>query len=62
MLFGLGPMELSFISIALLMLFGNRLPKLAGGLARTVLNFKNALREVNISSYIKDALDETQRT
>ena len=49
MLFGLGPVELSLISIALLMLFGDRLPKLAGSLARAVVNFKNALQEVNIS-------------
>ena len=60
MLFGLGPMEISLIGVAMLLLFGKRLPKIAGSLGKTVVNFKKGLQEVDIRSDIKEALDKTQ--
>ena len=61
-MFGLGPMEISLIGVAMLLLFGKRLPKVAGSLGKSVLSFKKGLREVDIRADIKNALDKEQRT
>ena len=61
-MFGLGPMEMSLIGVAMLLLFGKRLPKIAGSLGKTVVNFKKGLQEVDIRQDVKNALDETQKT
>ena len=61
-MFGLGPWEISLIVIVLFLLFGKRLPKIAGSLGKSVVNFKKGLREVDFRADIHDALDEKQKT
>lgn len=61
-MFGLGPWEISLIALAMLLLFGRRLPKIAGSLGKSVVNFKKGLREVDVRADIQDALDEEQKT
>ncbi len=61
-MFGLGPMEMSLIGVAMLLLFGKRLPKIAGSLGKTVVNFKKGLQEVDIRQDVQNALDDTQKT
>ena len=60
-MFGLGPMEMSLIGVAMLLLFGKRLPKIAGSLGKTVVNFKKGLQEVDIRQDVQNALDEAQK-
>ncbi len=60
-MFGLGPWEISLIALVLLLLFGRRLPKIAGSLGKSVVNFKKGLREVDVRADIQDALDEEQK-
>ena len=61
-MFGLGHWEISLIILVLLLLFGRRLPKIAGSLGKSVVNFKKGLKEVDLRADIKDALDEAQKT
>ena len=61
-MFGLGPWEIALIALAMLLLFGRRLPKIAGSLGKSVVNFKKGLREVDVRADIQDALDEVQKT
>ena len=61
-MFGLGPLEISLIGLAMLLLFGKRLPKIAGSLGKTVVNFKKGLQEVDIRQDVQNALDDTQKT
>ncbi|MDP7558990.1 MAG: twin-arginine translocase TatA/TatE family subunit, partial [Planctomycetota bacterium] len=42
-MFGLGPWEISLIVLALFLLFGRRLPKIAGSLGKSVVSFKKGL-------------------
>ena len=58
-MFGLGPWEISLIALAMLLLFGKRLPQIAGSLGKSVVNFKKGLQEVDVSADIKGALGET---
>lgn len=60
-MFGLGHWEIALIVLVLFLLFGRRLPKIAGSLGKSVVNFKKGLREVDVSADIKNALDETQK-
>ncbi len=47
MLQGIGPWEIFFIFLALLLMFGaKRIPEIARGLGKGVTEFKNALQEV----------------
>jgi sec-independent protein translocase protein TatA len=41
-----GPMELTIIAIIAILLFGNRLPKVARSLGSTVTEFKKGVRDV----------------
>ncbi len=61
-MFGLGPWEISLVVIVLLLLFGRRLPKVAGSLGRSVVNFKKGLREVDFRADVDKALSEEQKT
>ncbi len=61
-MFGLGPMEMSLIGVVMLLLFGKRLPKIAGSLGKTVVNFKKGLQEVDVRQDVQNALDDTQKT
>ena len=61
-MFGLGPLEISLIGVAMLLLFGKRLPKIAGSLGKSVVNFKKGLKEVDVRADIQDVLDEAQKT
>ena len=42
-MFGLGPWEISLIVLVLFLLFGKRLPKIAGSLGKSVVSFKKGL-------------------
>lgn len=46
--FSLGPMEMVFIMVVLLLVFGaKRLPELGSGLGRGIREFKRSMREIN---------------
>ncbi len=53
-MFGVGPMELVIVGGIVLLLFGNRLPSLMRSLGRSVVEFKQGVRE------IEDHKDEEQ--
>ncbi|MBN2068236.1 MAG: twin-arginine translocase TatA/TatE family subunit [Opitutales bacterium] len=58
-LFNLGTSELLIVLIILLLLFGaKKLPELAGGLAKSIREFKKAATEVEDS--FKEAIDATE--
>ncbi len=59
-MFGLGPLEISLIGVAMILLFGKRLPKIAGSLGKSIVNFKKGLQEVDIRADIRGALSEEQ--
>ena len=61
-MFGLGPWEIALIVLVLLLLFGRRLPEIAGSLGKSVVNFKKGLREVDARADIQDAPDEKQKS
>ncbi len=61
-MFGLGPLEISLIGVAMLLLFGKRLPKIAGSLGKSIVNFKKGLREVDFRADVNEALSEEQKT
>lgn len=60
-MFGLGPWEISLIALAMLLLFGRRLPKIAGSLGKSFVNFRQGLREVDFRGDVQDALDEKKK-
>jgi sec-independent protein translocase protein TatA len=46
--FNLGPMEMLFVMVVLLLLFGaKRLPELGSGIGKGIREFKRTMREVN---------------
>ncbi len=45
-IFGVGPMELVIVGGIILLLFGNRLPSLMRSLGRSVVEFKQGVREI----------------
>lgn len=46
--FNLGPMEMVFVMVVLLLLFGaKRLPELGSGLGKGIREFKRTMRDVN---------------
>jgi len=59
-LFNLGTSELLIVLIILLLLFGaKKLPELAGGLAKSIREFKKAATEAEDS--FKEAIDATEK-
>ena len=60
-MFGLGPWEISLIVMVLLLLFGRRLPKIAGSLGKSVVNFKKGLQEVDFRADVDKALSEEHK-
>ena len=61
-MFGLGYWEISLIILVLLLLFGRRLPRIAGSLGKSVINFKKGLREIDFRADVDEALSEEQKT
>ena len=62
-MFGLGPLEISVIGLAMLLLFGRRLPKIAGSLGKSVVNFKKGLEglhEADPRPDVQKALNQEQ--
>ena len=55
-MFGLGPMEITLIIVALLLLLGTRLPKIALGLGKSIVNFKQGIREIDVVEDVKKVL------
>jgi sec-independent protein translocase protein TatA len=46
--FNFGPMEMVFIVVVLLLVFGaKRLPELGSGLGKGIREFKNSMRDIN---------------
>ena len=46
--FNLGPMEMVFVLVVLLLVFGaKRLPELGGGLGKGIREFKRSMRDIN---------------
>ncbi|MCI0432165.1 MAG: twin-arginine translocase TatA/TatE family subunit [Gemmatimonadetes bacterium] len=57
--FNLGPMEMIFVSVVLLLIFGaKRLPELGSGLGKGIREFKRSMREINAEV---ERTDEPQR-
>lgn len=48
--FGIGPMEMLFVGIIALLLFGKRLPEVARSLGKGITEFKKGLRDVDADS------------
>ncbi|NIA07752.1 MAG: twin-arginine translocase TatA/TatE family subunit [Actinobacteria bacterium] len=62
-MFGLGPWEISLIALALFLLFGRRLPKIAGSLGKSVVSFKKGLeglQEADPRPDVQKALHQEQ--
>jgi len=62
-MFGLGPLEISLIGLAMLLLFGRRLPKIAGSLGKSVVSFKKGLaglQEADPRPDVRKALNPEQ--
>ena len=62
-MFGLGPWEISLIVLVLLLLFGRRLPKIAGSLGKSVVSFKKGLaglQEADPRPDVQKALNQEQ--
>lgn len=46
--FNLGPMEMVFVVVVLLLVFGaKRLPELGSGLGKGIREFRNSMRDIN---------------
>jgi sec-independent protein translocase protein TatA len=57
-MFGLGPMELLLICVALLLLFGaKRLPEIAQGMGKGIREFKRAMKDTG--DEIKGSMQDT---
>jgi sec-independent protein translocase protein TatA len=59
--FNLGPMEMIFIMVVLLLVFGaKRLPELGGGLGKGIREFKRSMRDINDEIQRPDAPSQVQ--
>lgn len=59
--FNLGPMEMIFVAVVLLVLFGaKRLPELGSGLGKGIREFKRSMREINDEMQRPDAANQIQ--
>ncbi len=56
-MFGLGPFEIGLIVLLALLIFGGRLPKIAWGLGKSIVNFKRGLKEIDITEDVKEILN-----
>ncbi len=52
-MFGIGPMEMVIVGIIALLLFGKRLPEVAKGLGKSIVEFKKGMQ--GIEEDIRDA-------
>lgn len=60
-MFGLGPMELLLVFLAILLLFGaKRLPEIARGMGKGINEFKKAIKDT--TDEIKGSVDEVKKT
>ncbi len=59
-MFGMGPLEMILIFLAILLLFGaKRLPEIAKGLGKGISEFKTAMKET--SNELKGSIDEVNK-
>jgi sec-independent protein translocase protein TatA len=59
--FNLGPMEMLFIAVVLLLLFGaKRLPELGSGLGKGIREFKRSMRDINEEMQRPDPSNQIQ--
>ena len=54
--FAFGPLEIGVVGVVAVLLFGNRLPKIARGLGGSLVEFKKGLREG--TGEVEEARDE----
>lgn len=55
-MFGLGPLEIAVIVLVAFLIFGTRLPKIAWGLGKSIVNFKKGIREITVVENVKEVL------
>ena len=55
-MFGLGHWELLLVLFVALLIFGKRLPSVARSVGRSILSFKQGLREVDVRSDLDEVL------
>ena len=53
----LGPLEIALILLAALLIFGTRLPKIAWNLGKSIVNFKQGLRKLDVREDIEEAVE-----
>lgn len=59
-MFGMGPLEMILIFLAILLLFGaKRLPEIAKGLGKGISEFKSAMKET--TNELKGSIDEADK-
>ncbi len=59
-MFGMGPLEMILIFLAILLLFGaKRLPEIAKGLGKGINEFKSAMKET--TNELKGSIDESDK-
>ena len=60
-MFGLGPLEISLIAVATLLIFGRRLPTIAGSVGKSIISFRKGLQEAEAPDNAPHALDQEQK-
>ena len=59
-MFGMGPLEMILIFLAILLLFGaKRLPEIAKGLGKGISEFKTAMKDT--TNELKGSIDESDK-
>ncbi len=59
-MFGMGPLEMILIFLAILLLFGaKRLPEIAKGLGKGINEFKSAMKDT--TNELKGSIDESDK-
>ena len=54
-MFGLGPLEIGVIILMAFLIFGTRLPKIAWGIGKSIVNFKKGIREISVADNVQEA-------
>ena len=57
-MFGLGPMEISLIALATLLIFGRRLPTVAASVGKSIVSFRKGLQEAGAADNAPNAVEQ----
>jgi len=60
-MFGLGPLEISLIALATLLIFGRRLPTIAGSVGKSIVSFRKGLQEADVPDNASRALEQERK-